>query len=193
MRHVLSNSRWLRAGMAAVVAVMALFGATGSGPTYLDQTDWGRRPINYGTLVNKEVSIKAVDSSFTLKGGEQFRTPFSVDIWNASFDEAKLANQYQMARSVGAKPVMVYVDGFDQPLYGLLILNSAVNAAYGPGSQSYYVRISKDKLDNARYGGISVAYEKMDYTYNYWQEGYGNQKEERTWFGWMLWLSATPI
>lgn len=185
-------SRWLRVIMAACTAVVLVIGGVASGPTYINTTDRGLRPINYGTLVNQELTIKAVDQSFTLKGGEQFRTPFTLNLWSTSFDEQTLANQYQLARTLGAKPVMVYIDGVDKPLYGLMIFNSAINAAFGPGSQSYYVRISKDKLDNARFGGISVAYEMMDWR-NSWNDDYGARYEDKTWYSWMLWLSATPI
>ena len=186
------SSRALRLVFAACTAVGLVLGGAASGPTYINTTDRGLRPINYGTLVNQELTIKAVDESFTLKGGEQFRTPFMLNLWSTTFEEKTLANQYQKARALGAKPVMVYIQGVDKPLYGLMIFNQAINAAFGPGSQSYYVRISKDKIDNARYGGISVAYEMMDWR-NSWNDDYGARYEDQTWYSWMLWLSATPI
>ncbi|QGX39318.1 hypothetical protein [Permianibacter aggregans] len=191
LKSVWHSRRW-RLVLAMCTAVIAFIGATGSAPTYINHTDRTLRPINYGTLVNTELKIEAMDGSFVLQGGEQFRTPFALNLWNARFDEKTLANQYQAARQLGAKPVLVHVKGHDQPLYGLLIFNQAINAAFGPGSQSYYVRVSKDKLDNARFGGISVAYEMMDWRDTY-TDDYGRQTRDKTWYGWMLWLSSTPI
>ncbi len=183
---------WQRLLWAAMVGVAALIGAIGSetAPTWVDTTDYTRRPINYGTLVNPDVIIKAADGSFTLNGGEQFRTPFVADLWSVNLPEQTLTDQYPAARNFGAKPVLVYSKGDSKPLHGLLVFNQAINTAFGPGSQSYYLSISKDKMDVAKYGGISVVYEKMD-----WKQYWNLQAEpdRKVGYGWILWLSATPI
>lgn len=193
MLKLSSHSRRWRFAMGIFTVFIAVIGAAGSAPTFVNHTDRTLRPINYGTLVNTELKIEATDGSFVLQGGEQFHTPFTLNLWNTTgFDKKSLANQYSLARQLGAKPVLVHVEGYDKPLYGLLIFNQAINAAFGPGSQSYYVRVSKDKLDNARFGGISVAYEMMDWRSTYTDET-GRKTQDKTWYSWMIWLSSTPL
>ena len=190
MRGRFSQNRFWRGGLAALALVVAIVAGAGSDSVPVRTTDFSPRPIAGGTLVNPDLTIFAEDGSFTLQGGQPFRTPFATSaMWSTNVTGPQLPNVYAQARGWGARPVTIRQAGRPD-LYGLLLFNNAIPAAYGPGSQSYYVNIPQDKLDNARMGNITVAFEAMRYR-DSWDSGYVNN--EADWYGWILWMSSAPL
>ncbi|KFN47397.1 hypothetical protein [Arenimonas composti] len=186
----MSNTKQAR-GWRAVLAMVAFAVAAiaGLGCATGPVMDTTPRPIPTGTLVNRDVTIIAEDGSFQLQPGEQFPTPFATSaLWNASIPANTLVNTYTRARSWGARPVIIRQAG-KADLHGLLLFNNAIAAAVGPGSQSYYVNLPQDKLDNARRGNTTVVYEMM--RYNVIDE-YGTS-QQKDWYSWILWMSSTPL
>lgn len=185
-----STSRAWRGTFAALafgVAILAGLGCASGGPVL--NTDMTPRPITLGTLVNPDLTIVAADGSFTLQGGNQFSTPFATSaLWGTHLTSQSLLEAYPQARAWGAQPVKIKQTGRPD-LHGLLLFNNGIGAAFGSGSQSYYVRIAPEKLDNARNGNTAVSYELMDYTRR-WTDG-SNDKQVQ--YSWVLWISATPI
>lgn len=180
---------------AGVLVLMA----AGSGTTYQSLTNWSRVPIDYGTLVNKNVRIESTGSSWStpwsVNGGEDFTTPFSVYWWQnngPSMDDNTILNQYQAAYERGARPVLIYVDGQTAPIHGLIVFNDAIGAAFGPARQSYYLQIPEDKLRQTMSGNITVAYENISYK-GEWRNDSGYQTENYKWYSWILWMSRTPL
>lgn len=181
------KARGWRGMLAALAFVVAGLGALGSasGP-YVDYTP---RPIPSGTLVNRDVTIVAEDGSFQLDAGQQFPTPFSTSsLWGAQIPANTLVNAYTRARAWGARPVIIRQQG-KPDLHGLLLFNNAIAAAVGPGSQSYYLNLPQDKIDNARRGNTTVVYEMM--RYNYIDEAGSSRQND--WYSWILWMSSTPL
>ena len=177
--------RGVLAVFALAVATVAALGSA-SGPV----TDMTPRPIATGTLVNRDVVIVAEDGTFKFDGGQQFSTPFSSSaLWNATIPPESLANAYTQARGWGARPVVIKQAG-KRDLHGLLLFNNGIGAAYGPGSQSYYLNLPQDKLDNARNGNTTVVYEMMKFKTSYPDMG---TVEDNQWYSWILWMSSTPI
>src|SRR5690606_36984945 len=118
-----------------------------------------------------------------------FDTPFATSaLWNATIPANTLPNAYTSARQWGARPVVIRQAGRPD-LHGLLLFNNAIAASFGPGSQSYYLNIPQDKLDNARGGNTTVVYEMMRYNVT---DEYGNATQ-RDWYSWILWMSSTPL
>ena len=198
MNQPISHTKWR--GIAAVVAlisgfVLALGSATD--PTWRKTTDNTPRAILVGTLVNPDLTIAAQDGSFTLKGGERFKAPTARHLWGSGLGGTgdKLLDQYPDARRLGATPVTIQQAGAKEPLYGLIVFNNAIASAYGPGAQSYYVKIPEDKIAHARAGGISVAWESMNYKETWSRDGipHAPSTEEHKYYGWILWLSSTPL
>ena len=193
------KSKGRRLGVSIIgVGILAIL-AAGSAPTYQSLTNYTRKPIQYGELVNKDLRIESVGGAWTSKwsvnGGEQFRTPFSVYWWQdqgPSLNDSIITSKYQDAYEKGARAVMVHVEGRDQPLYGLIAFNDAVGAAFGPATQSYYVKIADDKIAQAYAGNITVSYEKMTYK-GEWRNDSGYNSKDYKWYSWVLWLSKTPL
>lgn len=186
MTGFMKSRRW-RGLLAAFAVVVAGLGAIGSASApYMDTSP---RAIETGTLVNRDVTILAEDGSFQLQGGAQFQTPFATSaLWGATIPANSLANAYTNARGWGARPVVIRQAG-KPDLHGLLLFNNAIGAAFGPGSQSYYLNLPQDKLDNARRGNTTVVYEMMRYNIT---EAEGPQRQ-KDWYSWILWMSSTPI
>jgi len=175
-----------------VIAVAWLL-AMGSGSAPIrSTTDFTRQEIKSGILANEDLRIVAEDGSWTLEGGKNFPTPFSIDGWggsNAFAVEAKMLDNYKAALQSGAKRVLVFQKGHEKPLYGVLALNKAINAAYGPAAQSYLIQVADAKLKQARDGVTTVSYENMDWKTS-WSDG---SSSTNYWYGWALWLSAFPL
>jgi ABC-type uncharacterized transport system auxiliary subunit len=181
----------VRAIAASAVFLSALAaGACESMP--VDITDYSLKPVSVGMLVNEDVTIKAVDGSFTLQPNAQFTSPFQANIWapppNELSDE-NIVEGFQRARELGGRDVMVQVKGQAKPLYGVLVLSSIYGAVTGPASRSYQITIPQDKIAAAYAGRTSVVYENGSYVERY-DTGYSSNKFWRTW---VLWLSATPL
>lgn len=184
-----STSRAWRGTLAALAFGVAVLAGLGCASVPTPNTDMTPRPIAVGTLVNPELTIVAGDGSFTLRGGQQFNTPFATSaLWGTSLTGQALLEAYPQARGWGARPVKVKQAGRPD-LHGLLLFNNGIAAAFGSGSQSYYVRIAPEKLENARNGNTAVSYELMDFTQR-WTDG-STQKAAQ--YSWVLWISATPI
>lgn len=184
-----STSRAWRGTFAALAFGVAILAGLGCASGPVVNTNMTPRPIALGTLVNPDLTIVATDGSFTLEGGRQFNTPFATStLWDTSLTSQSLLEAYPQARAWGARPVTIKQAGRPD-LHGLLLFNNGIAAAFGSGSQSYYVRIAPEKLDNARNGNTAVSYELMDFTRT-WTDG-SNDKQVQ--YSWVLWISATPI
>lgn len=179
----------------AAIAVLAMFWVLGVGSAASVYSTTNRTvvPISGGVVANKDIRIVAEDRSFELVGGQRFSTPFSVNDWapgTAAFTStANMISHYETSLTHGAQLVRVYQDGYEEPLYGVLVFNDAIAAAYGPASRSYMIKIPQDKLDAARSGVTAVAYEKMNWKAT-WSDGSSSNKY---WYGWALWLSSYPF
>ena len=189
----------MRLNILAKRVVMAVLGLTlagalsSCGPGVYETTNKTPVRVPVGTVVNPELRIVAADGSFTLAGGQQFTTPFSVDIWSTNqpaFADANIINGFTQGRAVGGRDVMVHVQGKSKPLYGVLVLSTVWGSAVGPATRSYQIQIPKDKIDNAYAGNTSVVYENVLFTRT-WNTGASQANNQ--WRTWILWLSATPL
>ncbi|CAA0105158.1 Uncharacterised protein [BD1-7 clade bacterium] len=176
-----------------IIAFLGLAIGSGSTPSVRSTTDYTAHAIPHGVLANKSIKIVAADGSFTLEPGKRFDTPFSVYDWNSStntFVEAgKLVEHAPNALAHGGKAVLIYQDGYEKPLHGVLAFNQAIKAASGPASRSYMINIPEDKLQAARDGLTAVAYEKMK-----WEATYSDgSSAENWWYAWAIWISAYPL
>lgn len=196
----LSRSGFRRVALALGGALLLGLLAAGSGPTYVPLTKYSRVEIPYGTLVNKNVRIESAGGTWaqpwSVGGGEDFRPPFTVYWWNgyepSGLNDGTILNMYQAAYDKGARPVLIHVEGQREPIHGLIVFNSAIEATFGPARQSYYLQIPEDKLRQAMSGNMSVAYEYINYRKE-WQNDYGYQKQDVKWYSWILWMSRTPL
>lgn len=188
----MNNARSFRNLFLTIVGSCAfLLLAVGSATAPRDRTDYSMVPVKTGTLENKDIRIVAADNSFEFKGGQDFNVPFQSDIWNSTkgLEAGKLVEQYDIALSLGAKKVLVYVQGREQPLYGVLVLSPIYAAAYGPGARSYLLSFPAEKIKSASNGNISVMYEKVSWRKS-WIDG---RTSDHNWFSWILWLSNSPL
>ncbi|GAA4881695.1 hypothetical protein [Ferrimonas pelagia] len=181
-----------RISLIAAFFILAL-GCASSPPPNIDTTNKTAVAIPGGIFVNEGVRIVAEDGSFELIGGERFATPFDVFDWthavNAFTKESKMLEHYDMALRNGAKRVLIYQDGYDKPLYGVLVFNQAIAAAYGPASRSYMLQIPDSKIQAARDGVTAVTWEKMQ-----WKQTYTRSADQNhNWYAWSLWLSTYPL
>jgi hypothetical protein len=182
-----------------ILALLALGSA--SAPTTSYTTDWTQVPIPHGTLVNTDLRIESTGSSWDAhwqaNGGKDFTTPFSVYWWSgrapSGLSTNTLLDKYQDAYAKGARPVLIHVEGQDRPVHGLIVFNSAIGAAFGPGRQSYYLKIPEDKLRQAINGNITVAYERMSWKSSWIRSDTGYGSVDKKWFSWILWMSRTPL
>jgi hypothetical protein len=171
--------RFVLAGLAAMPLSGCLFGHSKFRLT-------GDRRVPNGLVANPNVRIVAVDKSFELTGGQEFRTPFQSDLWQPDFDG--FANNppgfYPVALKHGAKRVTIYIGGDLTPLYGVLAFNPASQFSYGPGTQTYRIAISDAELQSAKDGNIAVSYEKVNWTH---------EDASDWWLGSVLWFSSEPL
>lgn len=167
--------------------------AAGSASNVYSTSDRTPVKISGGIVANKDIRIVAEDRSFELVGGQRFSTPFSVNDWPSSSSafttSSNMISHYETSLLHGAQLVRVYQEGHEEPLYGVLVFNDAIGAAYGPASRSYMIKIPEDKLEAARSGVTAVAYEKMNWKAT-WSDGSSSNKY---WYGWALWLSSYPF
>ncbi|MEM6535731.1 MAG: hypothetical protein AAF613_08840 [Pseudomonadota bacterium] len=150
--------------------------------------------INQGVVANEGLTIKAVDGSFELRGGERFQTPFSVVAWRGSCpgfkggQDSELLTQYTAAKNCGSKAVTIELDNGEK-LYGVLFLGTALRSSTGPSAQSYYVTIPNGRINEALNGNITVAYEKVKWVSS-WSDG---SRSNKNWYSWVLWMSSVPL
>ncbi|NVJ48834.1 MAG: hypothetical protein HWE13_11865 [Gammaproteobacteria bacterium] len=176
-----------------VTVVGFWFLASGSTPQQVvSTTDRSKVAIQYGRL-SDEIRIVAIDGSFELASGQEFQAPFQSDIWDCQGVSAdRLLSSYQPALACGARKVKVYVGDDPEPLYGVLVLNKAIAAAYGPSARSYLIKVNREKVRSARNGQPAVSYEKMD-----WKSTWTVQGDERSsnnwWYSWVLWMADKPF
>lgn len=186
---------WQKSLISTVVLSVFLLLAMGSEPYHTDTTDMRIVPIQQGTVA-EGIRIVAEDGSFELKGGERFTSPFQNNIWTGycrRFSNNTLLTQAQDALSCGAKKVRIYIGDRQTPLYGVLMLNSSVGAAYGAASRSYLIRLEDDKIRHAQAGNTSVSYELVKYKRTgYWDDG-RRTSSEATQYTWVLWYSSYPF
>lgn len=166
-----------------------LFATSGCVPQEL--TDRTKYSVNEGLLANEDMRIVAQDGSFEIEGGEGFRIPFDIDMWEEAtgFEPSDLVDSHEDALARGAKRVRVYVDGLDEPLHGVLAFNKMIRAAHGPGARSYRVQIPQERIASATQGNTTVTFEAVDYR----REFRGADPEDLWWYGWVLWLADTPL
>lgn len=177
----------LRSWLAA--AFLALF-VTACAP--VDITDYTLSQPIAGVLANQNMRIVAADKSFEIVPGTQFTPPFSSNLWgcnNAAYYDKVIVEGYDEARECGAKDVLVYVDGYDKPLYGVLALSEVPAAAVGPAKRSYLIKVPQDKIDGAYAGRTTATYENFN-----WIKRYDTgETYKKNWRSWILWLSLTPL
>lgn len=162
-------------------------------PTYTDSTDLTRKAVRGGFIHNKNMTIKAEDSSFILKAGEQFEAPFQSDLWSCFKGKGDLIDKADLAIRCGARRVDILVEGREESYYGILALNTSVEAAYGPAARSYLIRVPEDKWKLANNGNTVAVFESMKYSQTgFWSNG-KSVENERTQYGWILWISTYPI
>jgi len=180
----------------SAVALVASFTLSACETPVVDTTD--RTPIRIptGTLKNPELTIRAIDGSFTLEGGERFETPFSVHTWGSKSNCSSidtlvgddLAELYPAALACGAKPVEILREE-EEPLYGVLLLNSAISSASGPASRSHLIEVSDSAISRAEGGGISVVFARVPWS---WTMSDG-RSGDKTWASWFLWISSARL
>jgi hypothetical protein len=180
------------ASMAVVVGFLVL--AVGSGSVPQQTTDMTASPISGGIFTNKNLTIFAQNDAFKIEGGERFATPFDAYIWGGSpmfaAFSGEIVNNVDAALSTGAgQRVTIYQEGETEPLYGVLVFNQAIAAAYGPASRSYFLQIPEDKIAAAKGGVTAVAYEKMSWK-STWSNG---AKGDSFSYSWVLWMSSYPF
>lgn len=188
----MDNARSFRNLFLTIVGSCAfLLLAVGSATVPRDRTDYSLVPVKMGALENKDIRIVAADNSFEFKGGQDFTVPFQSSLWGntTGLTENKLVEQYDIALRLGAKKVLVYIQGREQPLHGVLALSPVIGASYGPGARSYLLSFPADKIKSASNGNISVMYEKVG-----WRESrIDGRTTDHYWFSWILWLSNSPL
>lgn len=131
------------------------------------------RVVMEGVVATPGVSIWAADSSFRFDAGTPFRTPFV----SQRCVKVATAENYGLARQIGAEPVVVQVPGLPQPLYGLLALCRVPNFATGPATHSYRIEVPQSYVDATTGERVSTVYETTN-----WDD----------YPAWQLWLSRTP-
>jgi len=144
-----------------------------------------------GVLTNANVRIVAADGSFEIKPNEQFSPPFYSRVFDCgtAFNDRTITEDHVAAVGCGAKQVLVYVEGQDQPLFGVLALGRLTAASKGPARRSYLIKIPQDKINSAFQGLTTVSFEKYDWIATR-SDGY---RQTKNWRSWILWLSQTPL
>jgi len=177
------------------IAILVFFSLTGCGDLPVTRTtDFSIVPIKTGKLKNEDITIRALDGSFELIGGETFETPFSLHDWpgtgcnglDASTAD-ELVNQSQIALGCKSRGVEILQED-QKALYGILFFSSVIPSSSGPASRSYLIEITDSALNRARDGGISVLFEKA----NFVDSASNGMTETRDWYTWILWISSTP-
>lgn len=134
------------------------------------------RPVEGGNLSDEIERIEAVDGTFVLEAGVAFRTPFSSGGRSAEVCGWGSTDVPDAALEIGRR-VMVHHPAADHPIHGLLILCDVPEAARGPASRSYLIRVPGRYISETSGGRITVVYEPAYGGYN----------------AWILWLAETPF
>jgi len=177
-----------------VLMLMALSFMTACGPPppNVITTDLTLVEVPKGILKNSDLTINATDGSFSLKGGEEFDTPFSIDLNRSTCPDDKggdLISRYPAVLGCGAKSVEILQEGHDKKLYGVLHLSKSLKAVTGPASRSYFIQIPDRKLQEARDGNITFAFERASFLLTY-SDG---KTENGNLYSWIIWISAFPL
>jgi hypothetical protein len=192
---------WLKLTSSAVVISGMLLMAMGSdepSPRLINYTDKTPMPIQHGVMEDG-LRIVAEDKSFELKSGQRFRSPFQSNLWSYgcdinSINGKNVLNSVDAGLRCGGKKVRVYHGDNAEPLYGVLVLNTAVAAAKGPASRSYMIKIADDKITHARQGNTAVSFEIMKWDEKKrWSNSGRTVTNEKSAYGWILWVSAYPL
>ncbi len=140
-------------------------------------------PVKYGNITTPGVVIKAEDGSFTLTSENSWSPPFQSTMKDPDDHTvlgSKITTRYEFAMKLGAKKVKVKTPYLDKELYGVLLLNKAIEGCETPVTRSYQISIPEEYVQKALNGQVSVLYE-------YYDCGRLNAKS------WILWLSDVPF
>ena len=166
-------------------------------PRWSDATNYAAtKPIRGGFIPENATitKIEAEDKSFTLIRGQEFEAPFQSTMWNClDRGRGNLVDKAATAIGCGAKRVDVYVEGRDTPYYGILALNPAIEAAFGPASRSYLLNLTPRVLANANNGNTAVAFEYMKFEKTERSNTGLSRKNNNQYYGWIIWISTYPI
>lgn len=186
----------------AIVSFFWFFASACFGPTiqYVDNTNYSLKQIHKGKMVNKNIRIVAKDGSFELKGGDMFDSPFFCDLWGSRSPfkavDKNIVESYHQAQSAGCKEVLIYIDGQDEPLNGVLALSRVFNSSFGPASHAYFMKVDTNRLLTAYDGNTVVFYEKAKWKKNSAKivDGYRyNTGGTKNYYTWVLWAAYTPL
>ncbi|HLV23726.1 MAG TPA: hypothetical protein VKY36_02965 [Moheibacter sp.] len=140
-------------------------------------------PVNYGNITTQGVVIKAEDGSFVLTSGDTWTPPFQSSMKDPDDHTvlgSKITTRYDFAMELDAKKVKVKTPYMEKELYGVLMLNKAIEGCKSPVTRSYQISIPEEYVQKALNGQVSVLYEYYDCG-------------KRTAQSWILWLSDVPF
>lgn len=139
-------------------------------------------PVKYGNITTPGVVITAEDNSFVLTSENTWTPPFQTiaDPSDQEHINQKITSRYDFAMKMRAKKVKVKTPYLDKELYGVLMLNRAIEGCESPATRSYQISIPEEYVQQALNGQVSVLYE-------YYDCGNLNAKT------WILWLSDVPF
>lgn len=169
-----------RPAVAICAMVLLVFGTACA--TGLRPITRGTRPITGGRFIAENVRIVAADSSFELRGGEEFRAPFQTTAALASGgDNTRIAGDgWRVALDHGARRVTIHRG--DKRYYGVLALAPALTRARGPATASYRIDIPATYFQAADAGRIAFVGERV---------ACGGQCAVA--YTWLIWLSDTDF
>jgi len=192
---------WLKITSSVIAVSGMLLLAVGSddpSPRLINYTNKTAMPIEHG-VIEEGLTIVAEDKSFEIKSGQRFRSPFQSNLWTygcdlSSINGKNVLNSSDKGLRCGGKKVHVFHGNNPEPLYGVLVLNSSIAAAKGPASRSYMIKVPDDKIEHAREGNTAVAFEIMKWDESQrWSHTGRTVTNEKTAYGWILWVSAYPL
>ncbi|MBA5628663.1 hypothetical protein [Moheibacter lacus] len=140
-------------------------------------------PINYGNITTPGVEITADDGSFYLTSENSWSPPFQSTVSGVDDMEDinnRITSQYDFAMRFNAKKVKVKTPYLNKELFGVLMLNPAIDGCENTATRSYQIAIPEEYVHQALNGQVSVLYE-------YYDCGKLNAKT------WILWLSDVPF
>lgn len=189
-------------GVASAMALAVFVTGCASAPNY----DAEFVPIPMGAVQGAGLKISAVDGSWTLTEG-RFTPPFSTPSMTPIIgtplhtDQQRIPNEaylvgarggpvggsllesFPFALAVGAQRVIVEHPASAKPLYGVLLLNKAHINGTGPAARSYLIRVPDQYVRDAQGGRVTVVYEPYSAAH----------RPGVKYYGWVLWLSDSPI
>lgn len=167
-----------RSAVLLAASVLVASCATGLRPI-----NRGTRPITAGRFVTDDVRIVAVDSSFQLTGGEEFRAPFQTTVAFASggSNTSIASGGWRVALDHGARRVYIYRGG--RRFYGVLALAPAPQRARGPATASYRIDIPSAYFQAANAGRLAFVGERV---------ACGGAQCAVA-YTWLIWLSDTDF